>query len=267
MFQLLRLPPDHPHQPQGVTDFASAFALSPGARVLIVAPHDDDAVLGCGLSILAAQASGLQVHIAVVTDGRMGYGWPAERGDLVARRWQELLSSSAILGIPPERVHGLGFADGAAGRWAGIHDEAEGPRGVCRSLCAVMRQVAPGLVVVPTPSDLHPDHRVSTAEAEIACFHANAAIWLELGPPVAVPQIAHYAVYCPFAQPPTLRIEADAAAADRREAAIAAFASQPDIIAALTARLRAAGPVELLAQVPWPAYQPRDYDALFGVAP
>lgn len=267
MFHILHRPA-HASQPAcQLADFAQAWDLPQAAQVLVVAPHDDDAALGCGLSIQAAQAAGLHVHLAVVTDGRMGYGWPAERADLVQRRWQELLTSSAILGIPPERVHGLGFADGAAGRWAGIHDTPEGPQGVCRSLCALMRQIAPSLVLVPTPSDLHPDHRVSTSEAEIACFHAHSAIWLELGEPVAVPQLAHYAVYCPFAQAPTLRIQADAAAEERRLQAITAFASQPGIIQALTDRLHAAGPVELLAQVPWPAYQARDYDAHFGVSP
>jgi LmbE family N-acetylglucosaminyl deacetylase len=248
------------------TDIHDAFGVAPGAPWLVVSPHDDDAALGCGIAIQAAQAAGSAVHIAVVTDGRMGYGEPSERAELVARRDRELVASSALLGIPDERLHRLGFPDGATARWAGTHDEAQGPRGIGRSLCALIRRIRPALILAPTPADLHPDHRVSTAEAEIACFHANAGIWHELGAPVAVPALAHYAVYCPFDREPTVRIASDEAAFQTKLAAVTAYASQPAIIHALVANLRAAGAIECFAARPWPAYAPRGYDHLFGVA-
>jgi len=248
------------------TSIHDAFGVAAGAPWLIVSPHDDDAALGCGLAILAAHTAGIAVHVAVVTDGRMGYATPAERADLVPRRDRELVASSALLGIPENRLHRLGFPDGAAGRWSGIHDEPGGPRGVCRSLCALIRQIKPALVLAPTPADLHPDHKVSTSEAEIACFHANAGIWSELGSPVAVPALAHYAVYCPFDRQPTVRIESDDAAFAKKLAAVTAYASQPAIIHALVTQLRAAGPVECFAARPWPSYAARAYDHLFGVA-
>jgi LmbE family N-acetylglucosaminyl deacetylase len=250
--------------PWPCADLVEGLGLDRPGPLLVIAPHDDDAVLGCGLGIQAAQQAGMEVHLAVVTDGRMGYVEPAGREALVAIRAAELERSSAILGIPAAHIHRLEFPDGATGRWAGCHETPAGPRGISRSLCAVLRQVAPLAVCCPTPADLHPDHRVTCAETEIACFHAQAAIWAELGAPVALPQLFHYACYCPFDRQPSLRLVAEAAEEERRQAAIAAFASQPGLIAALCARLRAAGPIEILAHRPWPAYDPAIYNPLFG---
>ena len=40
---------------------------------LFVSPHDDDMVIGGGLTFQVGMAEGAQVHAVVVTDGRMGY--------------------------------------------------------------------------------------------------------------------------------------------------------------------------------------------------
>ena len=48
----------------------TAFGKGPW---LVVSPHDDDLVLGMGLTLLAAHAQKIEVHAVVVSDGRMGY--------------------------------------------------------------------------------------------------------------------------------------------------------------------------------------------------
>ena len=42
-------------------------------RFLFISPHDDDVVIGGGLMIQSALKEGVPVHVAVVTDGSMGY--------------------------------------------------------------------------------------------------------------------------------------------------------------------------------------------------
>ena len=88
----------------------------PAERWLFVSPHDDDIVVGGGLIFQVGIAAGVQVHAAVVTDGRMGYCRIEQRGSIAAIRAEEARKSFAILGLPPERLHFLGFPDGQPGR-------------------------------------------------------------------------------------------------------------------------------------------------------
>ena len=88
----------------------------PAESWLFVSPHDDDIVLGGGLIFQVGIAEGVQVHAAVVTDGRMGYCRIEQRDSIAAIRAEEAKKSFAILGLPPERLHFLGFPDGQPGR-------------------------------------------------------------------------------------------------------------------------------------------------------
>src|SRR5215207_5147024 len=58
-------------------DLRSAFAR-PGPW-LAIAPHDDDIVLGMGLVVAAAAAEGVEIHLAVTSDGGLGYLRPEDR--------------------------------------------------------------------------------------------------------------------------------------------------------------------------------------------
>ena len=86
---------------------------------LFVSPHDDDIVLGCGLSFQAAIAEGIEVHAVVVTDGRMGYCRLAERESIADIRRREASQSFRLLGLPAERLHQLPFPDGGLAPTAG----------------------------------------------------------------------------------------------------------------------------------------------------
>lgn len=61
--------------------------LQGSQRLVVVAPHPDDEVLGCGGLIAAARAAGMPVLIIALTDGEQAYpdepGW---RPQVLARR-------------------------------------------------------------------------------------------------------------------------------------------------------------------------------------
>lgn len=250
--------------PQTVVDLPTALATN--GPWLAIVPHDDDLVIGMGLVAMAAIAAGIELHVAVVSDGCMGYATVAERAGIVARRRAEMEASCVMLGLPASHIHWLGFPDGDLPSWQGCRAVTgqNDPVGIARSLTATMRRVRPTLVFGPTATDIHPDHRVVASELDIACFHASGVIWLELGAPIALPRRWDYAVYCPFPQPPAVELRATSALFTRKLDAIAAFASQEQI-AALVARMRAAGPVEYLREVTWEPYHPGLYAGLFTV--
>ncbi|MBA3846379.1 MAG: PIG-L family deacetylase [Planctomycetes bacterium] len=247
----------------GVSAPADVVAAFDGARRwLVVAPHDDDAVLGMGLAIVAATAGGVQVDVAIVSDGRMGYGTAAERDGIVARRAVETRDSLTRVGVPAERVHWLGFPDSDLPK----HQGATADGGIARALTRVMRQVRPDAVFAPTSADLHPDHRVVASECDIAVFHAAGEIWLELGAQLErVPARWDYAVYCPFPEAPTLLARGDEVAFAAKVAAVEAYVSQRQI-ASLIASMRAAGPLETYLRRTWTPYRASDTVALFGAA-
>lgn len=113
--------------------------------VLVVAPHADDEVLGCGGAIAQHVARGDDVRILVLT---------AAEGD---PRLEEARAGAGVLG--GAEVEGWGCADGGLGREHGLvlrlQERLEGVE----------------LLYAPAPSETHPDHRA----AAMACAAAAAS--------------------------------------------------------------------------------------------
>ncbi len=238
-------------------------------RWLFVAPHDDDAVIGGGLWVDAAVQAGVQVDAIIVTDGRMGYCSAAQRLDIVPIRREETYESFAITGVPRQRVQYIGYPDAGLfdlqGRRVAKPGEPalEGHVGLQNAMTWHLRRVRPTRVFVPSPADLHPDHRITYQELMISIFHASGAVWPELGKRLdLLPTVYEMAVYCDFSGPPNLHLSADAGAFEKKLEAIAAYRSQEQI-AQLVSNLRKAGPTEYLREVIFPLYMPEQYGPMF----
>jgi LmbE family N-acetylglucosaminyl deacetylase len=89
--------------------------VPPGARAVIVAPHPDDEVLGCGGLLQLLAEAGRPMQLISVTDGSASHPgssrWPVERLRVV--RPQESAEALRRLGLPMHRVKWLrgGFSD------------------------------------------------------------------------------------------------------------------------------------------------------------
>jgi LmbE family N-acetylglucosaminyl deacetylase len=79
-------------------------------RCLVLAPHPDDEVLGCGGTIARKVRQGTHVSIAFLTDGRGGLAGSPE--EVTSLREAEALRAAATLGLSPDRLTFLRFADG-----------------------------------------------------------------------------------------------------------------------------------------------------------
>lgn len=79
--------------------------MSPfGKRILILVPHPDDEVVGCGGAIQRAQQQGAEVTVLLLSHGCLAREtlWPWERGhheNMVARRLQEAESVARFMGF------------------------------------------------------------------------------------------------------------------------------------------------------------------------
>ncbi|MFM7183374.1 MAG: PIG-L deacetylase family protein [Planctomycetota bacterium] len=127
-----------------------------GRPCLVVAPHPDDETLGCGATIARARAMGIDVRVAVVTDGR---GHPPNFPDpdaLAELRRGETLRACKLLGVAASDVEFLGFHDGRA---------ADSVEAIEERLVAIIMEINPDRMFVPFGIDNHADHGAVAAAA------------------------------------------------------------------------------------------------------
>ncbi|WGH78707.1 PIG-L deacetylase family protein [Jannaschia ovalis] len=114
--------------------------------VLVVAPHPDDEVLGAGGLMARLADAGRAVHVAVVTRG-MAPDFP---DSLIETVRAEARRAHAHLGVT--ETHWLDLPAARLG---------EVPHGeVNAKIGALVRDVAPGLMLVPHVGDIHLDHQL-----------------------------------------------------------------------------------------------------------
>ncbi len=121
-----------------------------GERVLVIAPHEDDEVLGAGVAVLRLVERGKAVHITVVTDGRNSHSSPKiSKDELAAMRKQEMIDACGLLGVPTERVYFGPCED----RFVG--DQMDKAEAFLRGL---VQRIKPDLIISPSGIDRHFDH-------------------------------------------------------------------------------------------------------------
>ncbi len=135
-----------------------------GGTVLVLAPHADDELLGCGGLIAACCARCRPPVVAILTDGIGSH--PNSRayppGRLRAVRKQEARDATTILGLPQDRLHFLGLRDTAA--------PLVGPEfdGTITALNDLMRANGCDMIAAPWRHDPHCDHEAADAMARHA---------------------------------------------------------------------------------------------------
>jgi LmbE family N-acetylglucosaminyl deacetylase len=130
----------------------SALEWQPGAeRVLVIAPHMDDEVIGCGGTLARHRAAGGEVTALFLTDGRRGAAQIGDPAGLVATRKAEATRALGELGIASPR-----FLDGPDGALA---DSAS----LAAALRTVLEATRPEIVYLPFFLEEHPDHRAASA--------------------------------------------------------------------------------------------------------
>lgn len=137
-------------EPQAITNFAAS-------SVLVLAPHSDDEVIGCGGTMAQHVQAGAQVHVIFLTDGRWGDGTlfsphlsATERQQrqhaLIATRKDEARAAAQVLGV--QHLHFLDLPDGA------LPVNAHTVQLLANVLCTCQ----PSVVYLPFVFDLHQDH-------------------------------------------------------------------------------------------------------------
>jgi len=136
--------------------------------VLVLAPHADDEVVGCGGTLALHAAQGDSIRVVVIFDGAAANPDAAdtnetERAEYVARRESESRASMRILTG--------GQADSVLEFWRLPEGHAPASQEIqrgARALRDLLESYQPRTVYVPWPGDAHDDHQSVTRAAESA---------------------------------------------------------------------------------------------------
>jgi bacillithiol biosynthesis deacetylase BshB1 len=127
----------------------------PTLDYLVIAPHPDDAELGCGGAILLLQEQGATVGVLDLTDGE-----PTPHGSKEIRR-RETDAATEILGLAWRSNLGLPNRSLVAD----LESRAR--------LAGVLRELRPRFLFAPYWDDAHPDHVAASSLVDAARFWAK----------------------------------------------------------------------------------------------
>ncbi|MGI6163457.1 MAG: PIG-L deacetylase family protein [Bacillota bacterium] len=180
-------------------------------RLMVVAPHPDDEVLGAGGTIARYSAEGNDVIVVVVTKGESTLFDP----DIIDTGRREALKAHSQLGVE-ETI----FMDFPAARLDSVEHHS-----LNSAFAQIMSKVRPEVVFLPFPGDIHKDHRLTFESALVALRPVTAECVREI---LCYETVSETNWSAPFASPvfsPDVYIDISNYL-ERKVAALKTFASQ-----------------------------------------
>jgi LmbE family N-acetylglucosaminyl deacetylase len=198
--------------------------LAAGDRILVLAPHPDDEVLGAGGLLRKAVRRGLATRVVFLTNGDSNewsfLAWrkrpvilPQAVLAMGALRRQEALAAAAVLGVPAGNLSFLGYPDyGTLAIWREHWGDRPPGRGrltratavpyktayrpgaafkgeeILADLEAILRQFRPTRIFLSHPADRHPDHAALYLYTRVALWDLQGAV----PAPALYPFLVHY---------------------------------------------------------------------------
>jgi LmbE family N-acetylglucosaminyl deacetylase len=201
-----------------------AIPLTEGDRILVLAPHPDDEVLGAGGVLREAVRRGLPTRVVFLTNGDSNewsfLAWrkrpvilPQAVLAMGTLRRQEALGAAAVLGVPAGNLSFLGYPDyGTLAIWRDHWGNQPPGRGrltratavpyptayrpgaafkgeeILADLEAILRQFQPTQIFLSHPADRHPDHAALYLYTRVALWDLQGSV-----PAAALhPFLVHY---------------------------------------------------------------------------
>lgn len=123
-------------------------------KVLVIAPHPDDEILGCGGTIAKHVSNGDEVYVAIVTKGTT----PMFSGEFIERGRSECREADALLGVKQTI-----FMDFPAARIEEVprHDFNE-------AFIKLIQEIKPETVYIPHRGDMQLDHKMTVDAVMVA---------------------------------------------------------------------------------------------------
>ena len=212
----------------------------------VMSPHDDDAIIGAGYAMLAAQKAGADVYVVIFCRGDAGYSTVEEKETIEAVRCKETFDCYARLGIPEDHILRMNYPDfSAIGNWG--WEKADGKPGDMPTILRFLREKKVTRVMIPNHYHEHIDHVATYLMSSYDVPQAGDMALVDHGTPHAVRSTLQYSVWADFdpedamvnGRPSCLRanriLAVSADVEEKIDDAIAAYVSQEQIIKNLVA--------------------------------
>lgn len=160
-------------------------------KALIIAPHHDDEVFGCGGTVAKMTSQGIKIDVVFMTAGWSGIPSEFNKQKAVKLRNQEAVAACQVLGI--NRHYFLGFED----RSLAYNDTT------LNAVISVIRESQPMAIWLPHKKESDKEHAITYQIAEEALWLASSPYLSELGEPA--PEIQY--IYCYEVWTPLARFE------------------------------------------------------------
>lgn len=162
--------------------------------LVVMSPHDDDAIIGAGYAMLAAQAAGAEVYVMIFCRGDAGYSTVEEKATIEQVRQKETDGCYGRLGIPADHIIRLNFPDfSAIGNWG--WEKANGEPGDMPRILRFLREKKVTRVMIPNHYHEHIDHLAAHLMASFDCPQAGDACLVDHGTPHGVRSTLEYSVW------------------------------------------------------------------------
>ena len=223
-------------------------ALFPGFGkdevLLVMSPHDDDAVIGAGYAMLAAKDAGAEVYVMIFCRGDAGYSTVEEKGTIEEVRKRETFDCYARMGIDADHIVRLDFPDFSAIGNCGW-EKADGGEGDMPRILKFLRDKKVTRVMIPNHYHEHIDHLAAHIMSSFDVPQAGDMALVDYGVPHAVKSTLEYSVWADLAPEDALVcgrntdlranriLVVDKEVEEKIDDAIAAYVSQGEIIKGL----------------------------------
>ncbi|MEX2682520.1 MAG: PIG-L deacetylase family protein [Candidatus Sigynarchaeota archaeon] len=234
----------------GISEFFPNWRSPKEETVVILSPHDDDAILGAGYAILASLAQGARVRIVIFHRGDAGYSTESEKSTIVGTRKRETEAAYRVLGISPEYLLRLELPDFSGNAYVGHRkptgDGDEPPLGTFERLLVFLRKTRATRLLFANDFREHIDHTAVAASGFYYGPQAGDPVVVDWAEPWAISSFMEYSVWGTFdpvesirrgaviagrpAMPANLAIVASESDERRVQEALQSFASQQAII-------------------------------------
>ncbi len=118
-------------------------------KKLVIAPHPDDEVLGCGGYLLKSKSNQDEIGWLIVTGIKEEDGWSLEK---VNSRKEEIGKVRKRFGISHDNVYILNLSATKLDRYPMSE--------LVKLICNVINDFKPEEILLPHPGDIHSDHKV-----------------------------------------------------------------------------------------------------------
>ena len=156
------------------------------AAVLVVAPHHDDEVIGCGGTIAGWAQAGCQIDVVDLTAGYSGLPDVSDVDEATAMREAEAIQAARILGVQQTFF------------WRYPDRDLQYSPAIVQRLTRLLRQGNYRGLLFPHGAEGDYEHQVAHQIAGEAAWQATGPYFPALGAPVKLERLLLYEVWTPI---------------------------------------------------------------------